>query len=63
MMQRTFMKRPIRQVAYYVPDARKAAEQHAAAFGSGPYFVMDHIPMCLARYVQLTSGVDHPSGL
>src|ERR1700675_3400532 len=61
MSSKTFMRYPIRQLAYYVPDARKAAEQHAAVFGSGPYFVMDHIPMCLARYRGQPGVFDHTS--
>lgn len=61
MIQSTFMKHPIRQVAYFVPDARAAALQHAAAFGSGPFFVADHIPLCLARYRGKPGALDHSS--
>jgi len=61
MSSKTFMRYPIRQVAFYVPDVRKAAEQHAAVFGSGPYFVMDHIPMCVARYRGEPGVFDHTS--
>lgn len=50
MGERTFTRHPIRQVAFYVPDARKAALAHSAAFGSGPFFVTDHIPLAMARY-------------
>jgi len=61
MTQPAFMKHPIRQVAYYVPDARAAALQHAAAFGSGPFFVADHIPLTLARYRGKPGVFDHTS--
>jgi len=33
------------QVAYFVADVRAAAIQHSAAFGSGPFFVMEHVPL------------------
>lgn len=61
MLTKTFMRHPIRQVAFYVPDARQAAADHAAAFGSGPYFVMEHIPLSLARYRGKPSIFDHTS--
>jgi len=61
MTERTFMKYPVRQVAYYVPDARKAAQEHAAAFGSGPYYVAEHIPMHLARHRGQPGTFDHTS--
>ena len=57
----TFMRYPIRQVAYYVPDAREAARAHSQAFGSGPYFVADHIPLSLARYRGEPGVFDHTS--
>ncbi|CAN5213233.1 hypothetical protein BH10PSE12_BH10PSE12_26620 [soil metagenome] len=52
---------PIRQIAYFVPDVRVAATAHAATFGSGPYFVADHIPLkrCLHRGVP--AHLDHSS--
>lgn len=61
MPAKTFMRYPIRQVAYYVPDAREAARAHSAAFGSGPYFVMDNIPMSLARHRGKPGVFDHTS--
>jgi catechol 2,3-dioxygenase-like lactoylglutathione lyase family enzyme len=57
----TFLRRPVRQIAFYVPDARKAATDHAAAFGSGPFFVMEHIPLTLARYRGQPGALDHTS--
>jgi len=52
---------PIRQIAYFVEDARAAAMAHAATFGSGPYFVADNIPLksCLHRGQQVF--LDHSS--
>ena len=44
------MALPIRQIAYFVPDVRVAAARHAALFGSGPYFVAEHIPLRKALY-------------
>jgi hypothetical protein len=56
-----FRKYPIQQVAYYVPDARAAAKTHSANFGSGPYFVADHIPISLCRYRGKPGVFDHTS--
>lgn len=61
MAPATFLRHPVRQIAYCVPDARKAAADHAAAFGSGPYFVMEHIPLTLARYRGQSGVLDHTS--
>jgi hypothetical protein len=33
--------RPIRQIAYVVPDLRAAARRHAGLFGSGPYYIAE----------------------
>ena len=52
---------PIRQVAYFVPDVRAAARAHAALFGSGPYYVADHIPLTLCRYRGQDAVLDHSS--
>lgn len=55
------MRLPVRQIAYFVTDVRAAAIAHAATFGSGPYFVADHIPLkrCLHRGVP--APLDHSS--
>lgn len=37
--------RPVRQLAYFCADVREAALAHYRAFGSGPYFVADNIPL------------------
>jgi len=52
---------PIRQVAYFVPDARKAALEHHRLFGSGPYFVVDNIPLRLALHRGIERHLDHTS--
>ena len=61
MSQRTFRKYPVRQVAYYVPDVREAAKAHSANFGSGPFFVAEHIPISLCRYRGKPGVFDHTS--
>ncbi|MGF7153354.1 VOC family protein [Novosphingobium gossypii] len=52
---------PIRQIAYFVPDVRAAARAHAAAFGSGPYFVADSIPLTRAVHRGVERQLDHSS--
>jgi len=52
---------PIRQVAYFVQDVRAAAVAHAATFGSGPYFVADHIPLKRCLHHGLDTPLDHSS--
>lgn len=39
---------PIRQVAFFVEDVRASARAHHAAYGSGPFFVADNIPLARA---------------
>ena len=34
---------PVRQIAYFVDDVRKAAEDHHRLFGSGPFFLIEDI--------------------
>lgn len=50
-----------RQIAYFVPDIRAAASAHRAAFGSGPFLVVDHVPTPLARYRGRPGALDHGS--
>ncbi len=38
------IKQPIRQIAMYANDVRAAAIRHSAMYGSGPFFVVDHVP-------------------
>lgn len=49
------------QIAYHVPDPEAAAEQYAAAFGWGPFFVMRNIPLEFARYRGREAVFDHTS--
>lgn len=53
--------RAVRQIAYFVPDAVDAARAHAAMFGSGPYYVAEHIPLSLCRYRGREAELDHTS--
>jgi hypothetical protein len=52
---------PIRQIAYFVPDVRAAAQAHSAAFGSGPYYVADHIALTRAVHRGVERELDHSS--
>lgn len=52
---------PIRQVAFFVDDVRNAARAHHAAFGSGPFFVADNIPLARAVHRGVTRELDHSS--
>ncbi len=52
---------PIRQIAYFVPDARAAAARHSQMFGSGPYFVAEHIPLKRSFYRGREMPFDHTS--
>jgi len=38
------------QVAYLVPDIRKAAETHAHIFGTGPFYIVEKIPIKYCEY-------------
>lgn len=52
---------PIRQVAYFCADVRAAARAHHEAFGSGPFFVADNIPLARAVHRGVERTVDHSS--
>lgn len=52
---------PVRQIAYYVQDVRAAAAAHSATFGSGPYFVAEHIQLRLSLYRGQEAPLDHSS--
>lgn len=54
-------KKPIRQIAYFVPDVVAAAKAHMATFGSGPYYVAEHIPLTLSLYRGVPADLDHSS--
>jgi catechol 2,3-dioxygenase-like lactoylglutathione lyase family enzyme len=52
---------PIRQIAYFVPDARAAALAHHRLHGSGPYFVAGNIPLRLSLHRDVPRPLDHTS--
>lgn len=52
---------PIRQIAYVVRDVRDAAERHAALYGSGPFFVAEHIALRRAVHRGVEGVLDHSS--
>lgn len=52
---------PVRQIAYFVADVRTAALAHHRRFGSGPYFVAEHIPLRKAVHRGIESTLDHTS--
>jgi hypothetical protein len=57
----TFAHHPVRQIAYFVADVRVAAERHAALYGSGPFFVAEHIALRRAVYRGVEGVLDHSS--
>ncbi len=52
---------PVRQIAYAVNDVRAAAQRHHELFGSGPFFVMEHIPLRRALHRGAEAPFDHSS--
>ncbi|MFT4054146.1 MAG: VOC family protein [Novosphingobium sp.] len=57
----TIDKMPVRQIAYFVPDVVAAAKAHMAAFGSGPYYVAEHIPLTSSLHRGRPAELDHTS--
>ncbi len=51
----------IRQVAYFVPDVAVAAREHSRQFGSGPYFIAEHIPLRTVLHRGREAALDHSS--
>ena len=49
------------QVAYAVDDVRMAASRHAARFGSGPFFVLEHIEVQTVHHRAESGVFDHSS--
>lgn len=49
------------QHAYFVEDAVAAAQQWAQAFGAGPFFVMEHIPLTDVVFRGRPGTLDHTS--
>lgn len=52
---------PVRQIAWFVPDILAAARAHHAAFGSGPYFVFEHVPLTWSEHRGARVAHDHSS--
>ena len=54
---------PIRQIAYYVPDVREAAERHSKLFGSGPFFVVDSMVLSRSKHRGVERPLDHSAAI
>lgn len=52
---------PIRQIAYFVDNAEQAARQHHQLFGSGPFFLVEHIPLSVCLHRGQPAQLDHTS--
>lgn len=52
---------PIRQIAYFGTDVRIAALRHSQTYGSGPFFVAEHIPLRRAVHRGVERTLDHSS--
>ena len=50
-----------RQIAYFVADIEQAALAHHAAFGSGPYFLVRHVPLAWSEHRGTRVTHDHSS--
>ena len=50
-----------RQIAYFCADVRVAATEHHRLFGSGPYFVAEHVPLRRAVPRGVVRPLDHSS--
>jgi hypothetical protein len=60
-MANILSRHPVRQIAYFVPDAAAAAQRHIALFGSGPYYLAEHIPLEVCKYRGQPGELDHTS--
>lgn len=49
------------QIAYYVNDIEAAAKRAHAVFGTGPFFIYQHIELSDVRYRGQKSELDHSS--
>jgi Glyoxalase/Bleomycin resistance protein/Dioxygenase superfamily len=54
-------KRAAVQLAYFVQDIADAARRHHALFGSGPFFIAEHIPLLTCQYRGQPASLDHSS--
>lgn len=52
---------PVRQIAYFVADLHEAAAAHTRAFGSGPFFVMEHVALNRSEHRGVARPLDHSS--
>lgn len=55
------MSLPPRQIAYFVPDAAEAARAHHRTFGSGPFFLLEHIALARSEHRGVPHPLDHSS--
>ena len=55
------MRLPLRQVAYFVADVREAAAAHSRRFGSGPFYVVDHVALARSEHRGVHQPLDHSS--
>lgn len=55
------MTQPVRQIAYFVADVRKAAMAHHQIYGSGPFLVLDHIELSRSEHRGVSRPLDHSS--
>lgn len=51
----------MKQIAWFVPDIVAAARAHHATFGSGPYFVLEHVPLAWSEHRGAKVMHDHSS--
>lgn len=54
-------KRPVQQLAYFVPDIEVAARRHHARFASGPFFTWYHVPLKSSQHRGVERPFDHSS--
>jgi hypothetical protein len=52
---------PVAQIAYVVPDIRKACVQHAELFGTGPFYIANNIPFSWSKYRGKDASFNHSS--
>ena len=52
---------PVRQIAYFVADLHAAAAGHTRSFGSGPFFVFEHVPLTHSEHRGVARPFDHSS--
>ena len=52
---------PLRQVAYFVADLAEAAAAHTRSFGSGPFFVLEHVALSRCEHCGIAHPLDHSS--